>query len=140
MHPIMLNNLFHGSHAIGFGRSVRASAGMVLGMEALALVLVKTDYPKYVREGSEPAGRGQVALTVALKKFATDWKYVMMIMGFVTSINRLLSARRPLTKVVTDASPIQDDALRPGFILPNLLSSARRFETWPGLHLRILLG
>ena len=89
VHPIMLNNLFHGSQAIGFGRGVRASAGLVIGVEFLAILLIKTRYAEgrnigklwnlkgygYVRQGV------QESVAVLVSKFAKDWKYVNMLLG-----------------------------------------------------------
>ncbi|KAH8115033.1 MFS general substrate transporter [Phellopilus nigrolimitatus] len=88
LHPIMLNNLFHG-HA-GFARGVRASAGLIAGMQAIAVLLMRTNYPKNLRrdglDGDDNDNDGQRKtktgrLWPMIKKFATDRPYVCFVFG-----------------------------------------------------------
>ncbi|KAK2460860.1 hypothetical protein APHAL10511_007330 [Amanita phalloides] len=50
IHPIMLNQLFHGR--VGFHNGVRASAGLNLGLLLIAILLMKTRLPPRGREDS----------------------------------------------------------------------------------------
>ncbi|RDB17264.1 Riboflavin transporter MCH5 [Hypsizygus marmoreus] len=70
LHPIMLNRLFHGS--LGFHSSVRASAGMCLGLFALALPLLKPRLPPSRRHSS---------LLSTFRIFVRDVPYVIMTFG-----------------------------------------------------------
>ena len=98
LHPIMLNYLFHGSSDIqaSFARGVRASAGLVAGLQAIAVILLRTKYPKRVRrqlengttndmnrdiEDKEDHERKPMKLGVTFKKFASDWPYVLFVFG-----------------------------------------------------------
>lgn len=71
IHPIMLNNTLNSS--LGFGNSVRASAGLVAGMLLLAIVLMK---PRL------PPPKTTTPLIPAIKKFARDKAYVYMTIGY----------------------------------------------------------
>ena len=73
LHPIMLNNLFHGK--VGFANGVRASAGMLGGLLLIALPLMR---PKY----SHGSGRatGLIKLSAAVKKFSRDTAYVCIVL------------------------------------------------------------
>jgi hypothetical protein len=85
----MLNNLIHGERAIGFGSSVRASAFMILGLEIIALGLLRTRYEKTRGFGKLwnkrrathiiPSGASKTDLKHLLRKLFTDWKYVFML-------------------------------------------------------------
>ena len=96
LHPIMLNNLFNGRHAIGFGGAVRASAGMVAGCMAIAIAVIRKDRPsKAVRDRkdsdaedgkSEKASKqsentAQIPLAKAVVKFAKDPPFVLMMIA-----------------------------------------------------------
>ena len=70
VHPIMLNNTLHSS--LGFGNSVRASAGLVAGMLLLASLLMKTRLPP-------PQQTIPVGPTV--KKFLGDRAYMFTTAG-----------------------------------------------------------
>lgn len=70
VHPIMLNNTLNGS--LGFGNSVRASAGLVAGMLLLAIALMKPRLPP-------PAHT--TPLIPAMRKFARDSAYVWTSIG-----------------------------------------------------------
>lgn len=74
LHPIMLNNLFHGK--AGFAKGVRASAGLILGLQVVALALVRTKYPK---PGQNPVKH--LKLGHALVKFSKDWAYVCVVIS-----------------------------------------------------------
>ena len=71
VHPIMLNNMLDSS--LGFGNSVRASAGLVAGMLLLAIVLMKPRLPP-------PAHT--TPLVPAIKKFSRDSAYVWTSIGY----------------------------------------------------------
>ncbi|KAI0341396.1 MFS general substrate transporter [Trametopsis cervina] len=65
VHPIMLNNTLHSS--LGFGNSVRASAGVVTAMLVLACALMRTRLPP---------PKVTVPIVPAMKKFARDGAYM----------------------------------------------------------------
>lgn len=71
IHPIMLNNTLYTS--LGFGNSVRASAGMVAGLLVVGNVLMRTRLP--------PNGQ-TIALLPAIKKFSHDSAYVFAALGY----------------------------------------------------------
>jgi len=69
IHPIMLNNLFHGR--VGFAWGVRASAFMNLGIMAVSLCLMRTRLP--------PRNAG--GFGAAVKRFARDPPYLLAVFG-----------------------------------------------------------
>lgn len=93
MHPIMLNNLFNGTHAIGFGGAVRASAGMIAGCMVLACAVIRKEPPrgwlrqrrssaedgKTEKANGKPGNTTQMPLAEAVVKFAKDPPYVLMM-------------------------------------------------------------
>lgn len=74
VHPIMLNNLFHGS--TGFANGVRTSAGMIAGLLLIALPFMRTKYPKV----PGPPKDAKV-MKAAIKKFFKDPVYVACMFG-----------------------------------------------------------
>lgn len=91
----MLNNLFHkgeaagsGGDGAGFANGVRASAGLVAGMQLVAGLLMRA---RYERAGSEvgkssaiSGGDGRPTLWTAIGKFSRDAAYVALVTGFVS--------------------------------------------------------
>ncbi|KAI0060366.1 MFS general substrate transporter [Artomyces pyxidatus] len=77
LHPIMLNNLIHGS--VGFANGVRASAGMMAGIFVLAGLMIRTRYPPR-------KDRARIGFTAAVKTFVKDDVYMLAVLGtfFVT--------------------------------------------------------
>ena len=75
VHPIMLNNLFKSS--LGFANSVRASAGMVSGLQIFAAFIMRAKYPKY------PPGAGpqMIKMSTAVVKFSKYFEYMCTILG-----------------------------------------------------------
>jgi len=71
IHPIMLNNLFE---RIGFGNTVRASAGLITGLLLLACLLMHPRLP--------PPENAQT-LWKSLKKFSRDGPYVCATIGLM---------------------------------------------------------
>ncbi|GLB39004.1 putative major facilitator superfamily protein [Lyophyllum shimeji] len=71
IHPIMLNKLFHGR--VGFRNGVRASAGLNLGLLAIALLLMRPRLP--------PSPRKQGSLSQNFKTFFREPAYVSTIAG-----------------------------------------------------------
>ena len=69
LHPIMLNNTFD---KLGFGKAVRASAGLVSGMLLIACLLMKPRLPPPQRT---------IPLIPAIKKFSRDTPYVVATIG-----------------------------------------------------------
>ena len=74
LHPIMLNNLFHG-HA-GFHNGVRASAGLITGCLILAVILMRPKYPKKL-----PDEKGHPKPSELLAKFVRDKAYIAACFG-----------------------------------------------------------
>ncbi|KAH0578601.1 hypothetical protein H2248_003741 [Termitomyces sp. 'cryptogamus'] len=70
LHPIMLNKLFYGP--AGFHGGVRASAGLCLGLLAIALLLLR---PRF-----RPT-KGQISTTAVFNNFLRDPPYVIMVCG-----------------------------------------------------------
>ncbi|CCM00176.1 uncharacterized protein FIBRA_02204 [Fibroporia radiculosa] len=70
IHPIMLNNLL--SSSIGFGTSVRASAGLISGCLLIACCMM---HPRL------PPPRQHISYVQAAKKFSKDSAYVCTTMG-----------------------------------------------------------
>ncbi|KAG5635890.1 hypothetical protein H0H81_009751, partial [Sphagnurus paluster] len=70
IHPIMLNKLFYGS--VGFHGGVRASAGLCLGLLAIALPLIRQRVP---------TARTNVSTGAQLKNFERDTPYVVLVIG-----------------------------------------------------------
>ena len=100
LHPIMLNYLFNNELSLStkarFAKGVRASAGFVAGLHILALVLLRTKYPKRVRarldnteqgrvhdnsEDKEDHERKPIEISVMIKKFIVDKPYVCFVFG-----------------------------------------------------------
>ena len=75
IHPIMLNNLFN---TLGFGNTVRASAGLVTGMLLIACLLVRTRLPPPEKT---------MSVVTALKKFSRDLPYVTATAGYTWSLS-----------------------------------------------------
>jgi len=71
IHPIMLNNLFE---RIGFGNTVRASAGLNAGLLLIACLLM---HPRLPPPDNTPA------LWKSLKKFSRDGPYVFAAIGLM---------------------------------------------------------
>ena len=104
LHPIMLNCLFHGSsspHA-SFVLGVRASGGLILGVQIIAILLLRTKYPDKVTNqidsnttlngtpgdiGRENKGDPKTAKEISnsnfdtIKRFASDLPYVCFVFG-----------------------------------------------------------
>lgn len=72
IHPIMLNNTLNSS--LGFGNSVRASAGLVTGMLLLACCLMRTRLPPPAKV---------TRIIPSIKKFSKDTAYVVATTGCV---------------------------------------------------------
>ena len=75
VHPIMLNNTLNSS--LGFGNSVRASAGLVAGMLLIASLLMKERLPPPTNTP---------ALLPALRKFSRDRVYVLVTLGYAARL------------------------------------------------------
>ncbi|KAF9465708.1 major facilitator superfamily domain-containing protein [Collybia nuda] len=73
VHPIMLNHLFHGP--VGFHAGVRASAGLLTGLLAIAILLMRPRFPF--------ASRAQGSTLSDLQVFLRDPPYVFMTLGTV---------------------------------------------------------
>ncbi|KAF8067971.1 major facilitator superfamily domain-containing protein [Lyophyllum atratum] len=73
LHPVMLNNLFHGK--VGFHNGVRASAGLNLGLLVVALLLMKPRLP--------PSSRTQGSILQDLETFLREPAYVTTIAGML---------------------------------------------------------
>ncbi|KAF8891750.1 MFS general substrate transporter [Infundibulicybe gibba] len=78
LHPIMLNNLFHGS--VGFHQGVRASAGLNLALLAIACLLMRT----------RPIPGEPVDMVPKLKTFLRDPPYLSAIAGTFLSMAGIL--------------------------------------------------
>ncbi len=78
LHPIMLNNLFHGQ--VGFQNGVRASAGLVSGLMLLAIALMRTRLPP-----GKPTD-----MVPKLKAFSRDSPYVLAVIGSVFMSDTLI--------------------------------------------------
>ncbi|KAF8225737.1 MFS general substrate transporter [Tricholoma matsutake] len=70
IHPIMLNRLFHGP--VGFHNGVRASAGLILGLLAVATVLMKPRLPPNRTQGNPFQD---------FRAFLSDPPYVVTLVG-----------------------------------------------------------
>lgn len=77
IHPIMLNNTLNSS--LGFGNSVRASAGLVAGMLLIASLLMKERLPPPTNT---------ISFIPALKKFSKDRAYVLVTLGYAAATYR----------------------------------------------------
>ena len=104
LHPIMLNNLIHGS--IGFANGVRASAGTCLGLLLIANMIMRKRLPAI-----KP-----IKLSSVLLKFATDFGYVCAFTGYVKIIAHCGCWLIYL---------FQDHVRYYGFLFSGFLSSAR---------------
>ncbi|KAI0309091.1 MFS general substrate transporter [Amylostereum chailletii] len=71
LHPIMLNNLFHGS--VGFANGIRASAGLITATLVLPLLAMRTRLP--------PRPKAQISLSAAANKFIRDDVYVIAVIA-----------------------------------------------------------
>ena len=71
LHPIMLNNLFHGP--VGFANGVRASAGMIAGALIMAGLLMRTRLP--------PRKGAQMSLFMAARTFVKDEVYTIAVVA-----------------------------------------------------------
>lgn len=76
IHPIMLNHTLN-SH-LEFGNAVRASAGLVGGLQLIACCLMRTRIP--VKQSS-------VNARTVLKKLIRDKAYIAVSIGYVYSDN-----------------------------------------------------
>lgn len=74
--PIMVNHLFQ-NPSVGFANGVRAIAGMIAGLQIIALCIMRPKYPP--RDKNADARR--VGLVKALKTFCTDPAYVCAVLG-----------------------------------------------------------
>ncbi|THH08435.1 hypothetical protein EW145_g2707 [Phellinidium pouzarii] len=81
IHPIMLNSLFHGK--TGFANGVRASAGLLAGMQIIAVALMRTKYPVKNEADKEDGRDFRKATNIVpmVLRFATDWPYVSFVFG-----------------------------------------------------------
>lgn len=106
VHPIMINALFHGVSSnssssvneqetssqiqFDFAKGVRASAGLVAGMQLIAVLLMRTRYPENTDERedkvySKRKGIDEMKkLFELIKKFSADWPYVSFCLGWVS--------------------------------------------------------
>ncbi|KAK7056369.1 hypothetical protein VNI00_002923 [Paramarasmius palmivorus] len=73
IHPLMLNNTLG---KLGFGNSVRASAGLVAGLLLVSCCVMRTRVA-----GTQQQATGSA--TVLLKSIATDWAYVAATLGLM---------------------------------------------------------
>lgn len=73
LHPIMLNNLFN--KGVGFAKGVRASAGLLCGLQIIALCLMRAKYTRQVSGKNVQL----VPLGTSIKKLSRDKPYVIMI-------------------------------------------------------------
>ncbi|KAJ3569454.1 hypothetical protein NP233_g5036 [Leucocoprinus birnbaumii] len=124
VHPIMLNQLFHGP--LGFHNGVRVSAAMNAGLLIVALLLIRTRLP--------PTGASQNML-VSYKTFLRDPAYSIMVIGtvlvlaglyypfFFIQLNAIKNGVNATLAFYTVA--IINGASVVGRIIPNLL--VRRF-------------
>ena len=103
LHPIMLNYLFHRSsdpHA-DFVLGVRASAGVIAGLQVISILLLRTKHPNkngdeidsnatlevtsesspHEKKEDRSSSRGLTNFGSTVKKFASDWPYVSMVFG-----------------------------------------------------------
>ena len=71
LHPIMLNNLIHGSAA--YANAVRASAGLVTGCLVVVPFLMRTRLPP--RTARTP-------FVASTEKFLKDAVYVIAVLGY----------------------------------------------------------
>ncbi|ETW81163.1 MFS monocarboxylate transporter [Heterobasidion irregulare TC 32-1] len=71
LHPIMLNNLFHGP--VGFANGVRASAGLMAGALILAGLLMRTRLP--------PRKGAQMGLFMSARTFVKDEVYTIAVVA-----------------------------------------------------------
>lgn len=72
--PIMVNHFFHDS--VGFANGVRAVAGLISGLQILALCMIRTKYPL------RASGSGAAAsLVEAGKAFSADFAYCWILLG-----------------------------------------------------------
>lgn len=126
LHPIMLNNIIHGS--LGFSNGVRASAGLVGGVLLLGGLLCRTRLPPKTSEES-------VGLWMAAKKFSRDSVYVFAVLGYV------LGSGSHCVKMYSSLLPrMQDISRGPRRFLPSLLHPALLGPERPKHDLRLLLG
>ncbi|KAF9460383.1 major facilitator superfamily domain-containing protein [Collybia nuda] len=71
VHPIMLNQLFHGR--VGFHAGVRASAGLLAGLLTISFLLLRPRLPF--------TSRKQGSTLINLRTFLRDPPYVFMVIG-----------------------------------------------------------
>lgn len=73
--PIMVNNLFHSS--FGFANGVRAIAGLISGLQILALFMIWAEYSTH----GLGSGVGVSNITEAAKSFGRDPAYLSVLLG-----------------------------------------------------------
>ena len=95
IHPILVNQLLHKEDGTEtddlrrrFMRATLASAGLVVGLLVISIVLLRTKYPSETETSTEgliegKGGRGgkQAGIKQLILKFATDWPYVCFVIG-----------------------------------------------------------
>jgi hypothetical protein len=86
IHPIMLNNLFHGG--TGFAKGVRASAGLVAGMQVIAIMLMKARYDRAGPvSGNNASAHKTPGLWKSMQKFSRDFAYIALVSGCVIPLS-----------------------------------------------------
>lgn len=83
VHPILINRLLHqGTEDTqkAFARGTRASAGLITGMQVIAVLLLRTKYPKK-KEAEDEVEKKSKKLWPMLKEFSADWGYVHFVIG-----------------------------------------------------------
>ena len=143
LHPIMLNILFHKGDAMdgaGFAGGVRASAGLVAGMQVVAGLLMRARYdragPGRVSEKSKEGEQKTPGLWESVRKFSRDMAYIALVSGYVDLVCRLNDRFADCEVVVA----LQDGSVLARSLLPHILSSAGRDRTWSQPELRVLLS
>ncbi|KAF5384219.1 hypothetical protein D9615_003456 [Tricholomella constricta] len=121
IHPIILNQLFHGP--VGFHNGVRASGGLVGGLLIIAILLMKPRLP--------PTSRKLGSTLEDLRIFLRDPPYVIMVVGtvlvfaglyfpiFFLQLNAIKNGIDPSLAFYTLV--ILNGASTVGRVLPNLL-------------------
>lgn len=71
MHPIMLNQLFHGR--TGFNNGVRASAGFTTGLMVIGILLMKPRLP--------PKKKHDGSFVISFRTFMREPAYVLVTLG-----------------------------------------------------------
>lgn len=124
LHPIMLNNLFHGH--VGFANGVRASAGLITGLQVIALLLMRPKYAHLKRKESNEEGQTSeqskmISVADALRKFSRDMPYVAITIGYILSSQ---------TRYCSPLMTTQIGFLLPRPVFPTRVSPTRRCPAW----------